>query len=582
MRALRYILVVILLMASGVMYPEQCYAQQHRDIARETLPDSLSRTYRNSEAVKRLTIDRDTARARAIWEELIAEDSTYAPAHYYLYLLADDNRQALDHIERAFRADTTNRWYARGYASGLIGVGEYSQAIPAYRRLMRLAPNDIESYHALAILYSYRGMPYSAISTLDSAELRTGFNPYLSEMKLQLLLDTRQYDRAIETGLRAVAEQPYEAKAHISLADAYEMAGRDSLAIRSLEEAARLDGTNIETLTALSSYYERRGDVKQMLDNEERIINSPTISLSDKIHHIKLLTIDMTFYAQHHIRIGGMIKQLAITHPNNRDVVDCYAKHMVALGELEEALDYLSRHLDNEATTAQHYIEVLQLAHYLNNQERLDEVLNTAIERYPTDVAIVSFVGYLAMERKDYDEALKVFTQGLDAAKGNEELSEFWGYIGDVYHEMGKDNKAFKAYRKALEHNSDNVLVLNNYAYFLSLLDKDLERALTMAQRAVKLESGNASYVDTLAWVLHRLGRNEEAKQVMSQALSLSAQRDASLLIHYGDILWALGEKFMADTYWKKAVELGFDKEALDEHIAELKSQTNSKQRNKR
>jgi predicted negative regulator of RcsB-dependent stress response len=60
----------------------------------------------------------------------------------------------------------------------------------------------------------------------------------------------------------------------------------------------------------------------------------------------------------------------------------------------------------------------------------------------------------------------------------------------------------------------------------------------------------------------------------MSQALSLSAQRDASLLVHYGDILWALGEKFMADTYWKKAVQQGFDKDALEEHIAELKSES--------
>jgi predicted negative regulator of RcsB-dependent stress response len=46
------------------------------------------------------------------------------------------------------------------------------------------------------------------------------------------------------------------------------------------------------------------------------------------------------------------------------------------------------------------------------------------------------------------------------------------------------------------------------------------------------------------------------------------------LLVHYGDILWALGEKFMADTYWKKAVQQGFDKDALEEHIAELKGES--------
>jgi predicted negative regulator of RcsB-dependent stress response len=71
--------------------------------------------------------------------------------------------------------------------------------------------------------------------------------------------------------------------------------------------------------------------------------------------------------------------------------------------------------------------------------------------------------------------------------------------------------------------------------------------------------------------VLHRLGRNEEAKVAMRQALSLSGQKESALLAHYGDILWALGEKFMADTYWKKAVEMGYDAEEMRLHQMKLK-----------
>ena len=93
-----------------------------------------------------------------------------------------------------------------------------------------------------------------------------------------------------------------------------------------------------------------------------------------------------------------------------------------------------------------------------------------------------------------------------------------------------------------------------------------------MAERAVSLRPNNASYIDTYAWVLHRLGRNEEAKQVMRQALTLSSQKDDSLLAHYADILWALGEKFMAETYWQKAVERGYDKGLMEAHIKEIKS----------
>ncbi len=579
MRWLYYIqIVTILLFASGiggvVLSPVECAAQRQRTIERSTMPDTLCRTYRHSEAVKYLAVARDTANARSIWQELVAQDTTYAPALYNLYLIEKDRDKALDYAERAYMADTTNKWYAHAYASSLVQARRYTQAIPAYRRLMRLSPKDIESYHALAILYSYGGMPYSAIAILDSAELRTSYNPYLSEIKLDLLIDTRQYDKAVEAGKRVVAEYPYDAKARINLAKAYEVAGRDSLARTTLDEAYRIDSTNIETLTAISMYYERKGNAQRMLDYEERIIDDEQLNVGEKLRRVKLFTSNRAFYAQNYIRIGGIIQRIAIAHPNNRKVVDCYAEHMIALGELDAALDYMRRHLDNEATTPAHYIEVLQLEHYLKREEEMFEDMQRGIDRYPTSKEIFSFMGFLASERKSYDLAVEIFSDCLKVCDNDTDRSEMLGYIGDVYHEMGKDNKAFKAYRKALAFNADNIVVLNNYAYFLSILDKDLDQALEMSKRAIELEPNNATYVDTYAWVLHRLGRNEEAKRAMSQALSLSSQRDASLLVHYADILWALGEKFMADTYWKKAAELGFDREALDEHIAELKSNT--------
>lgn len=570
MRHVNYILAFVVLLASMVLTPAVCSAQRQRDLERQTLPDSLSRTYRHSEAIKRLSIDGDTTAAREIWQSIIAEDSTYAPALYYLHTLENDLVTSLDYSRRAYAADTTNKWYAKGYATSLISSRKYSQAIPAYRRLMRLSPNDIDAYHALAILYSFNKMPYSAISVLDSAELRIGYHPYLGEMKLRLLIDTRQYDKAIEVGIKGVEEQPYDTNARINLAEAYEVAGRDSLARATLDAAFLIDSTNLDILVALSAYYERRGDTRRMLDYEERLLADDRVSVADKLYRIESFTSNRNFYAQNYIRIGGIIQRLAIAHPNNREVIDCYAEHMIALGNIDQAAEYLRTHLDNEASLANHYIDLMQIYHYLERIEELLEVLEAATLRYPTDISIISFAGFLSMEYSSHEKAIEWFKTGLKVCTNDQERSELWGYIGDVYHDMGNDKRAFKAYRKALNYNPENVLVLNNYAYFLSLLERDLEHALIMSKKAVDLESNNASYVDTYAWILHCLGRNEEAKKIMMTALSLSAQRDASLLIHYGDILWALGEKFMADTYWKKALELGYDKVALEEHIAEV------------
>ena len=125
----------------------------------------------------------------------------------------------------------------------------------------------------------------------------------------------------------------------------------------------------------------------------------------------------------------------------------------------------------------------------------------------------------------------------------------------------------YKAYKKALKYNPDNILVLNNWAYFLSLEGKQLERALKMAERVSELTDRNPTYMDTHAWILFRLGRLEEARQLMRQAVALDGQKSQELLLHYGDILHAMGDQFMAETYWKKALERGYDKAVIEERM---------------
>ena len=540
------------------------------DAALLYMPDSLSRTYRHTEAVKRLNIERDTARAREIWLDIIAQDSSYSPALYNLSRIERGGRE-LEYAERAYRADSNNCWYAQNYATQLIAARKYRESMPIYRALLRLNPRDIDAYHALAILYASGGMPYSAIAILDSAEIRTGYNLYLASMKQRMLIETRQYDKAITDGQRIVEEFPYDSEARTNLALAYEASGCDSLAERSYEEAFRIDTTNIETLVALVDYYDRKGDMKRMFDYERRIFRDERVTIEEKIDRLEQYTSDMNFYSKNYFNVGSVILGLMTDYPDNRKVIDAYAAHLLGGGDVEAAIDLLRRHLNDDSTTDIDYIELIKLESVVGRKELVEEDLAAGMARFPESWMIYIYAAVIRLENDDAKGAIKYAKSALKHSSNDKEISETWGFIGDVYHQVEDDKRAFKAYRKALRYDENNVMVLNNYAYYLSLMDKDLEHALAMSSRAIELERGNATYIDTYAWVLHRLGRNEEAKVAMRQALSLSGQKESALLAHYGDILWALGEKFMADTYWKKAVEMGYDAEEMRLHQMKLK-----------
>ena len=569
MRALRNIVTLVVL--SIVTLCTAMAAQRDAVHMRHRATDTLAIGYRHIDAVQRMAIHRDTAGARAIWLDILRQDSTYAPALYYMSQIEADPDMMTRYAYRAFLGDTTNKWYTENYATALVSTKQYTRSIPIYRRLMRLDAKNLQAYHALAIIYATSGMPYSAIAILDSAELRVGYNHYFAQMRQRLLLDTRQYDRAIETGIRRTMEHPYDVEARTTLARAYDAAGNDSLAVATYEAAFRLDSTDIATISAIVDYYYRKHDIRRMLDYDAHLFRSKELSIEDKLERIELYTSDRAIYGNNYLRIGGIIQGLAIDYPNNPDVIQIYATHMIAGGDYDYALAYLRRHLEDEGTTDANYMDVLQLEYYMEHTEVLTSDLQRALELFPNSLAILSFAAYIDSSRGEYDSAIAHYRHGLDIATTDEDRSTMLGSIGDVYHEMGDDARAFRYYRKALKYNPDNALVLNNYAYFLSLKDKSLDKALEMAVMAVSLEPNNESYVDTYAWVLHRLGRNEDAKRIMRQALSLSGQRDASLLAHYGDILWALGESFMADTYWQKAVDMGYDSDAMRQHIEEIK-----------
>ena len=133
--------------------------------------------------------------------------------------------------------------------------------------------------------------------------------------------------------------------------------------------------------------------------------------------------------------------------------------------------------------------------------------------------------------------------------------------------------QCYKAYDHSLRYDPDNAMVLNNYAYFLSLEGRELEKALTMSSRAIALTDNNPTYLDTHAWVLFKLGRTAEAKKVMQQAIALDGQESAALLVHYGDILHARGEQFMAEIYWRKGLEKGYDADQITRRMEQGKAE---------
>ena len=205
-----------------------------------------------------------------------------------------------------------------------------------------------------------------------------------------------------------------------------------------------------------------------------------------------------------------------------------------------------------------------------NDFEGMLKTSSMALEYFPTDPLFYYFNGLSNRWFNNYDDAIKSLLLGVEFVVENQNLMiEFYSNLADVYNSKQEYDLSDKHYEKVLDIDSNNVIALNNYAYYLSLRGEKLEKAKEMSYKCNSLEVDNGTYQDTYAWVLYQLKQYEQAEKWLLKALSNGGENNPVVVEHYGDVLYKLGKKANALNQWKKAKSLGEASKFLNQKIEE-------------
>jgi len=342
-------------------------------------------------------------------------------------------------------------------------------------------------------------------------------------------------------------------------------------ALKYFEKAYAIDSGNPYYTVAMADYYELVGNpeaaeelVRAALVNDEMDVEMKVSILARYIQQIQ----------QSRNGTEGantLFQTLLEQHPEDIELKLMYGSLLVLQGNKEEARFQFQLATEMAPDNEQAWQQLLNLA--LQNQD-FDDVISICkkcLELFPQTSEYYFYLGIAYMQQEKYQEALDTYQSGLNAIpKENPMLiSDFYGQIGDTYFQMKEPEKAFEAYETALKYNERNVVILNNYSYYLSLKKKDLDKAERMSAQVIKIEPNNSTYLDTYAWIFFVKGDYGLAKTFIKKALDNDKTNSPELVDHYGDILYMTGEKEMALEQWIKAKELGKESKTLDRKIEE-------------
>ena len=503
--------------------------------------------------------------------ELFPEDHASMYELSALYATLGLSEKGFEMIKKAVELDGSNKWYKIRLADFYKQQYDYDSFITIYDELLESDPNNLEYLEVYIDALLHLERYEQVIEKLNVYEENVGVNEYISLQKIEIYNYIGKKNEILREMEKLANAYPYETRYLSMLAEAYMQNGRDKDAYQIYLKIKKLNPEDPYINIALLEYYKNQGELDKAFEEFILSIKNKNLDYNTKSQIYEFWFSEKSNDENTAKQAKAAGEAFVETHPDKE--IGYYVIGTVYFND--EVYDQAQKYyLDAIARDSTNFISWYQLVFTdaeLNNVDSLYKHSSTAMRFYPEQPIFYMFNGLSLIDMKRYEEAIKILERGRLMSADKKLTSSFDTYIADVYHELGNKEKMYEQYDRVLKNDPENVYVLNNYAYFLSLDNERLEDALKMSALTIEKEPKNVTYIDTYAWVLYKLGRYKDAKKWMEKVFSYDKNPQGINYEHYGDILYRLGDTKKAVQNWKKAKKLGETSEFIDQKIKDEK-----------
>ncbi len=488
---------------------------------------------------------------------------------YYIQL--NQPEKAVSLMKKAIVYTPDNQEYRSTLATLLFNLGMFGEAAEEYEILTKIYPEKPELNYYLAESYTRMGEIGKAIDTYNALENVMGMYEALSMEKYQLYMTLEQPEKAFNELKKLADKFPMESRYPIILGDLYLQQNDNNQALKYYNKAREIDPESPYYPVSMANYYEKTGQGDSAKQQINAALVNERLDVDTKLNILARYIVQLQRSKQDIDGATALFQTLLEQHPDDSRLKLVYGEFLATQGKFDEARFQYQLVTESEPENIGAWQQLLRLSLQTEDMDEVIHVCKKCQEIFPSAVEFHFYLGIAYYTKKEYQSAIETYTSAIPLipAENTALISDFYGQIGDTYFKIKEIDKAFNAYEEALKYNDKNIVVLNNYAYYLSLLKRDLTKAERMSALCIKMAPDNATYIDTYAWIFFIQGNYPLAKIYIEQALSKDETNSPELIDHYGDILYLSGEKEKAVEQWEKAKELGKKTVTLDRKISE-------------
>lgn len=488
-----------------------------------------------------------------------------------LYVIKNEFEKGFEHIKKAVELDQNNKWYKIRLADFYKQNGEYESFISIYDQLLENEPANLEYLESYIDALLHLGDFETVIEKLNIVEENIGITDYISLEKIEIYKLLGNNDKVVEEMEKLSNAIPYETRYLSMLAELYMQNKREKDAFKIYLKIKEINPNDPYINISLLEYYQKNGEIDNAYQEFILSIKNKNLDYNTKAQ-IYEYWFENKGDNENVIREAEEAGKAFIeTHPDKE--LGYYVLGTVYYNNkiYDKAQQYYLDAIEKDSTSFITWYQLAITDMELKNNDALYQHTKTALRFYPEQPFFYLLNGIALVETKNYEDAIKAFEKGRFMSADKSLTSDFDTYIADAYHQLGNKAKTYEYYDRVLKNNPENVYVLNNYAYFLSIDGIRLDEALKMSAITIEKEPKNVTFLDTYAWILYKLERYKEAKKWMEKVFSYDKNPQGINYEHYGDILYKLGDTQKAVQNWKKANKLGGTSEFIDQKIKDEK-----------
>ena len=447
-----------------------------------------------------------------------------------LYPYVKNDSLAIHALEEACRLDPKNYWYKNRLVSLYLEHRRMDDALKNVEEMARLFPEKGEVLMMLLELYENKSDYAKMVEVLDKIEVKEGKSEQLSMEKFRLFLQMNDEKRAFEEMENLANEYPNDLRYQVVIGDLYLDAGKKEDALKQFKSVEAQDPNNVTLLLSMANFYHQEGDTERYQKYITKLLTHTDVDDATKVRMMGVLVRENLTTNGDSVQLLSLFDRVLQQPQEQTGLLALKVGYMMEKKMPKEEVSPVLRQIleiDPENEMARQ--NLLTYAIEENDTLNIVNICKPAVDYKSSNAVFYYYLGFAYFMMDEKEQSVEAFRGALEHVEKSDLTTEdklkmranSYALMGDVYHQLGQDDKAFQAYDSCLIYRRNDAMVLNNYAYYLSLKKKDLQRAEEMSRLSNELEPDNATYLDTYAWVLFQQKRYDEAKQYMDKVVEL-------------------------------------------------------------